>query len=73
MTRLFAHPNRIHRSDLEKTGYLQLGPQWTDPQDAVTIEAEFEELPDGTDHVASAEIESASKHLTVKLTNWSSQ
>ena len=45
----------------------------TDPQDAVTIEAEFDELPDGTDHVATVEIESASNHLTVKLTNWSYQ
>jgi hypothetical protein len=45
----------------------------TDPQDAVTIEAEFAELPDGTNHVATAEIDSVSRHLTVKLTNWSYQ
>jgi len=45
----------------------------TDPQDAVTIQAEFAELPDGTNHVATAEIDSVNRHLTVKLTNWSYQ
>ena len=45
----------------------------TDSQDAVTIEAEFAELPDGTNHVAITKIDSASRHLTVKLTNWSYQ
>ena len=44
-----------------------------DPQDAVTIQAEFAELPDGTNHVAAAEIDSVSRHLTVKLTSWSYQ
>ncbi len=44
-----------------------------EPQDAVTIQAEFAELPDGTNHVATAEIGIVSKHLTVKLTNWSYQ
>ena len=45
----------------------------TGPQDGVTIQAEFAELPDGTNHVATAEIDSISRHLTVKLTNWSYQ
>jgi hypothetical protein len=45
----------------------------TDSQDAVNIEAEFAELPDGTNHLATAEIDSVSRHLTVKLTNWSYQ
>jgi hypothetical protein len=45
----------------------------TDPQDAVTIQAEFAELPDGTNHVSTAEIDSVSRHLTLKLTNWSYQ
>lgn len=45
----------------------------TGPQDAVTIQAEFAELPDGTNHLATAEIDSVSRHLTVKLTNWSYQ
>ena len=45
----------------------------TDPQDVVTIQAEFAELPDGTNHVATAEMDSVSRHLTVKLTNWSYQ
>jgi hypothetical protein len=45
----------------------------TDPQEAVTIEAEFAGLPDGTNHLATAEIGSVGRHLTVKLTNWSYQ
>jgi len=45
----------------------------TGPQDAVTIQAEFAELPDGTNHVATAEIDNVNRHLTVKLTNWSYQ
>ena len=45
----------------------------TDPQNAVTIQAEFAELPDGTNHIATTEIDSISRHLTVKLTNSSYQ
>lgn len=45
----------------------------TDPQDAVTIQAEFAELPDETNYVAAAEIDSVSRHLTVKLKSWSYQ
>ena len=39
----------------------------------MTIQAEFAELPDGTNHVATAEIDSDSRHFMVKLTNWSYQ
>ena len=42
-------------------------------QDVVTIQAEFAELPDGTNHVATAEIDSIGRHVAVKLTNWSYQ
>ncbi len=42
-------------------------------QEAVSIKAEFAELPDGTNHVSTSQIDSASKHLTVKLTDWSYQ
>lgn len=52
---------------------LQAKSYLTDPQDAVTIQAEFAELPDGTNHIATAEIDSVSRHLMVKLTNWSYQ
>ena len=40
-------------------------------QEAVSIKAEFAELPDGTNHVSTSQIDGASKHLTVKLTDWS--
>jgi hypothetical protein len=45
----------------------------TGPEDSVTVQAEFAELPDGTNHVATAEIDSVSRHLMVKLKNWSYQ
>ena len=40
-----------------------------DPKDAVTISAEFAQLPDGTNHVASTLINGESKQLTVNDTN----
>jgi len=39
-----------------------------DPKDAVTISAEFAQLPDGTNHVASTLIDVESKQLTVNET-----
>jgi len=59
---------RTHRIvTVEARSYL------TDPQDVVTIQAEFAELPDGVNHLATAEIGSVNKHIRVKLTNWSYQ
>ena len=40
-----------------------------DPSDAVTISAQFAQLPDGTNHVASMMINGESKHLTVNEQN----
>jgi hypothetical protein len=40
-----------------------------DPSDAVTISAQFAQLPDGTNHVASMVINGESKHLTVNEQN----
>jgi hypothetical protein len=40
-----------------------------DPKNAVTISAEFAQLPDGTNHVASALINGESKQLTVNDQN----
>jgi hypothetical protein len=40
-----------------------------DPSDAVTISAQFAQLPDGTNHVASMTINGESKHLTVNEQN----
>jgi len=41
----------------------------TDAEDAVTIAAQFTQLPDGTNHVASTTINGVSKHLTVNEQN----
>ena len=40
-----------------------------DPNNAVTISAEFAQLPDGTHHVASTLINGVSKQLTVNDQN----
>ena len=39
------------------------------PKDAVTINAQFEKLTDGTNHVATTTIDGVSKHLTVNEQN----
>jgi hypothetical protein len=44
-----------------------------DPKNAVTISAEFAQLPDGTNHAASTLINGASKQLTVNDVNSSYQ
>jgi len=44
-----------------------------DPKDAVTISAEFAQLPDGTNHVANTLINGESKQLTVNNQNSSYQ
>ena len=40
-----------------------------DPKDAVTIAAQFSKLPDGTNHVASTQVNGVSKQLTVVTQN----
>ena len=40
-----------------------------DPKDAVTIAAQFGQLPDGTNHVANTLVNGVSKHLTVNDQN----
>ena len=42
---------------------------FNDPNDAVTISAEFAQLPEGTNHVASTWINGESMHLTVNHVN----
>jgi hypothetical protein len=41
----------------------------SDPKDAVTISAQFAQLPDGTNHVASTLTNGVSKQLTVNDQN----
>ena len=44
---------------------LQVNSYLNDPKDAVTISAQFAQLPDGTNHVATTQVNGVSKHLTV--------
>ncbi len=44
---------------------VQVNSYLDDPKDAVTISAQFAQLPDGTNHVATTTIDGVSKHLSV--------
>ena len=48
---------------------VQVNSYLNDPKDAVTINAQFAQLPDGTNHVASTSINGVSKELTVNEVN----
>ena len=48
---------------------VQVNSYLNDPKDAVTINAQFAQLPDGTNHVASTLINGVSKELTVNEVN----
>jgi hypothetical protein len=48
---------------------LQVNSYLDDPKDAVTISAQFAQLPDGTNHVGTTQIDGVSKHLTVNQQN----
>lgn len=48
---------------------VQVNSYLNDPQDAVTISAQFGQLPDGTNHVVTTQIDGVSKHLTVNEQN----
>jgi hypothetical protein len=48
---------------------LQVSSYLDDPKDAVTISAQFGQLPDGTNHVATTQIDGVSKQLTISTQN----
>ncbi len=48
---------------------LRVASYLTDPADAVTIQAQFAKLPDGTNHVTGTQINGVSKQLTVVTQN----
>ena len=48
---------------------VQVNSYLNDPEDAVTISAQFAQLPDGTNHVATTQIDGVSKHLGVNEQN----
>jgi hypothetical protein len=48
---------------------VQVASYLDDPKDAVTIAAQFAQLPDGTNHVANSRVTGVSKHLTVNDQN----
>jgi lipopolysaccharide export LptBFGC system permease protein LptF len=48
---------------------VQVNSYLSDPKDAVTISAQFAQLPDGTNHVATTTIDGVSKHLGIDEQN----
>ncbi|MGA9182326.1 MAG: hypothetical protein WB117_15310 [Candidatus Acidiferrales bacterium] len=48
---------------------LQISSYLDDPQDAVTISAQYAQLPNGPNHVASMIVNGVSKQLTVQMQN----
>ena len=48
---------------------VQVNSYLNDPKDAVTISAQFAQLPDGTNHVATTNIDGVSKHLGINEQN----
>jgi len=48
---------------------LQIASYLDDPKDAVNISAQFDRLPDGTNHVSSMLVNGVSKELTVNIQN----
>jgi hypothetical protein len=48
---------------------IQVSSYLDDPQDAVTISAQFAQLPDGTNHVSSMVVNGVSKQLTINIQN----
>lgn len=48
---------------------MQIQSYLTDPKDAVTIAAQYSQLPDGTNHVSTMQINGASKNLLITTQN----
>jgi hypothetical protein len=48
---------------------IQVASYLTDPSDAVTIAVQFAKLPDGTNHVATVQVNGVSKQLGVQVQN----
>jgi hypothetical protein len=48
---------------------MQVSSYLSDPKDAVTIAAQFSQLPDGTNHVSTVQVKGVSKDLAVAMQN----
>ena len=64
---LSLNPTQKDLQGIEVASYL------TDPKDAVTLSAQFERLPDGTNHISDMMVNGVSKQLTVAIKNFDYQ
>ena len=59
----------VFNKQLKAIENIRVASYLDDPSDAVTIAAQFAKLPDGTNHVASTQVNGVSKQLTVVTQN----
>jgi hypothetical protein len=62
----------LNREQKEIQG-IEVSSYLNDPKDAVTISAQFERLPDGTNHISEMLVNGVSKQLTVTIKNFNFQ
>ena len=59
----------LNRAQKDLQG-IEVSSYLSDPKDAVTLSAQFEQLPDGTNHISDMQVNGASKQLTVAIKNF---
>jgi hypothetical protein len=59
----------LNRAEKELQG-IEVSSYLKDPKDAVTLSAQFERLPDGTNHISDMLVTGVSKQLTVAIKNF---
>ena len=62
----------LNREQKEIQG-IEVSSYLNDPKDAVTLNAQFERLPDGTNHISEMLVNGVSKQLTVTIKNFNFQ
>jgi preprotein translocase subunit YajC len=62
----------LNREQKEIQG-IEVSSYLNDPKDAVTLSAQFERLPDGTNHISEMLVNGVSKQLTVTIKNFNFQ
>jgi hypothetical protein len=59
----------LNRAQKDLQG-IEVSSYLSGPKDAVTLSAQFEQLPDGTNHISDMQINGVSKQLTVSIKNF---
>jgi hypothetical protein len=62
----------LNRAQKDLQG-IEVSSYLSDPKDAVALSAQFEQLPDGTNHISDMQVNGVSKQLTVSIKNFDYQ